>query len=136
MLRLHCGVAPHSSNVQTDDIYRCLKKLFQFVSLLASTWRGRHLTAAKMTSVESSDGFLFSSSAAEDLNNSYRDNLEHLVKMWKQMGLCHQDISARINTMKKKFQDITSIMVEEDQKRMIKFKDLVEIKKAEALDLW
>jgi len=89
-----------------------------------------------MTSVESSDGFLFSSSAAEDLNNSYRDNLEHLVKMWKQMGLCHQDISARINTMKKKFQDITSIMVEEDQKRMIKFKDLVEIKKAEALDLW
>lgn len=56
--------------------------------------------------------------------------------MWKQMGLCHQDISARINTMNKNFQDITSSMVEGDQKRMIKFKDLVESKKAEALDLW
>ena len=81
----------------------------------------------KMTSVKS---------AAEDLNKSYRDNLEQLVTMWEQMGLCQQDISARINIMKKKFQDITAIMVEEDQKRMTKFKDLVEIKKAEALDLW
>ena len=81
----------------------------------------------KMTSVKS---------AAEDLNNSYRDNLEQLVTMWEQMGLCQQDISARINTMKKEFQDITAIMVQEDQTRMTKFKDLVEIKKAEALDLW
>ena len=81
----------------------------------------------KMTSVKS---------AAEDLNKSYRDNLEHLVMLWEQMGLCQQDISARIDTMKKKFQDITAIMMQEDQTRMTKFKDLVEIKKAEALDLW